>query len=228
MPTRLLEPSMPSRLWRLALGVLICGSGVAFMLAADLGLGPWDVLHQGVARRSGIPVGRVVILIGFIVLLLWIPLRQRPGLGTVANVLGVGTTIDIVLALIPPQLPLAWRIVLLLLGPMMFAFGSGLYIGVALGAGPRDGLMTGVTLRFGIPIWITRSTLEITALTTGWLLGGTVGIGTLYWAFSIGPMVGLALRRLAITGPFAVSASQQRGKAAIDRNDSTGDVGAGT
>lgn len=203
MPLTLPEPSLSTRLGRLVLGVLICGAGIAFMIAADLGLGPWDVLHQGVARRTGIPVGRVVILTGFVVLLLWIPFRQRPGIGTVANVLGVGTTIDVTLALLPAELPVSARVVMMLLGPMMFAFGSGLYIGVALGSGPRDGLMTGITLRFGIPIWITRSTLEITALTTGWLLGGTVGIGTIYFALGIGPMVGLALRRLAITGPFA-------------------------
>jgi len=204
MPATIPEPTLTARLVRLAGGVLICGAGIAFMIAADLGLGPWDVLHQGVARRTSIPVGRVVILTGFVVLLLWIPLRQRPGIGTVANVLGVGTTIDLTLALLPNELPLGWRVVMLLLGPMMFAFGSGLYIGVALGAGPRDGLMTGITLRFKIPIWITRSTLEFTALTTGFLLGGTVGIGTVYFAVGIGPMVGLALRRLAITGPFAV------------------------
>lgn len=199
------EPAFANRIIRLVLGVLICGTGIAFMLSAELGLGPWDVLHEGLARRSGLPVGRVVILTGFVVLLLWIPLRQRPGLGTVANVLGVGTTIDFVLGVLPAEIPLSWRIVMLLLGPILFAFGSGIYIGVALGTGPRDGLMTGVTLRFGVPIWKIRTTLEITALTTGWLLGGTVGIGTLYWALSIGPMVGFALPRLAITGPFARS-----------------------
>ncbi|MEX2533232.1 MAG: hypothetical protein WD360_04655 [Nitriliruptoraceae bacterium] len=204
MPAILPEPTLTVRFIRLAAGVLICGAGIAFMIAADLGLGPWDVLHQGMARRTNIPVGRVVILVGFVVLLLWIPLRQRPGIGTVANVLGVGTTIDLTLALLPNELPLGWRVVMLLLGPIMFAFGSGLYIGVALGAGPRDGLMTGITLRFNIPIWITRSTLEISALTTGWLLGGTVGIGTVYFALGIGPMVALALRHLAITGPFAI------------------------
>lgn len=203
MPETAPHPALVNRLIRLVLGVLICGTGIAFMLSAELGLGSWDVLHEGVARRTGIPVGRVVIFTGFFVLLLWIPLRQRPGIGTVANVLGVGTTIDIVLSIMPANIPLSLRIVMLLLGPMLFAFGSGIYIGVALGAGPRDGLMTGVTLRFGIPIWKVRTVLEVTALVTGWLLGGTVGIGTLYWALSIGPMVGFALPRLAIMGPFA-------------------------
>lgn len=204
MPVSNPDSTLATRLTRLVFGVVICGVGVAFMIAADLGLGPWDVLHQGVARRTGTPVGRVVIFTGFVVLLLWIPLRQRPGVGTLANVLGVGSIIDVTLALIPSELPFSVRVVMMLLGPMMFAFGSGLYIGVALGPGPRDGLMTGITLRFGIPIWITRSTLEITALTTGWLLGGTVGIGTVYFAVGIGPMVALALRHLAIMGPFAV------------------------
>lgn len=203
MPETAPQPALINRLIRLVLGVLICGTGIAFMLSAELGLGAWDVLHEGVARRTGIPVGRVVIFTGFFVLLLWIPLRQRPGIGTVANVLGVGTTIDIVLSIMPANIPLSLRIVMLLLGPMLFAFGSGIYIGVALGAGPRDGLMTGITLRFGIPIWKVRTALEVTALVTGWLLGGTVGIGTLYWTLSIGPMVGFALPRLAIMGPFA-------------------------
>jgi uncharacterized membrane protein YczE len=185
------------RLPRLLFGLVLCGLGIASMVAADLGLGPWDVLHQGLSRLSGIPIGTVGILVGLVVLGLWLPLRERPGLGTVLNVLVIGVVIDLTLLVLPTPGALWLRTLMMLAGPVLFAIGSGYYIGAGLGPGPRDGVMTGLARR-GVPVGVARAAIEITVLVAGWLLGGTAGAGTLVFAFGIGPLVHVFLPRLSL------------------------------
>lgn len=183
------------RLPRLLLGIALLGIGIAMTLQARLGVSPYDVLHQGLAKRIGLSFGTVVIGVGVVILLLWIPLRQRPGIGTVVNTLTVGLVIDLVLQVLPEPDLLAARVVLLLGGVVVAALGMGLYIGAGLGPGPRDGLMTGIAAK-GYPLWAVRTALEITALLAGWALGGNVGVGTVVFAFSIGPLGHFFLARL--------------------------------
>jgi len=185
------------RLPRLLLGLALCGIGIASMVAADLGLGPWDVLHQGLSRLTGIPIGMVGILVGVVVLGLWWPLRERPGIGTVLNVVVIGVVIDVVLLVLTTPASLWVRTAMMLLGPVLFAVGSGCYIGAGLGPGPRDGVMTGLARR-GLPVGAARALIELSVLLGGWLLGGTVGAGTLVFAFGIGPMVHVVLPRLSL------------------------------
>jgi uncharacterized membrane protein YczE len=175
------------RLPQLLVGIPVLGVGVALTLEARLGVSPYDVMHQGIAHRTGLSVGTVVILVGLVILLFWIPLRQRPGIGTVLNTLTVGLVIDLALRVVPEPDLLAARIPLLLVGILVTGLGMGLYIGAGLGPGPRDGLMTGIAAR-GHPIWAVRTVLELTALAAGWVLGGNVGVGTVLFAFSIGPL----------------------------------------
>ena len=186
------------RLLRLLVGLVLCGVGIATMVAADLGLGPWDVLHQGLEGITGIPIGRVGILVGLVVLVLWLPLPERPGVGTVLNVVVIGLVIDAVLLVLETPTSLAWRVALLVLGPVLFGIGSGFYIGARLGPGPRDGLMTGLARQRGWSVARVRTGIEVTVLGAGWLLGGTVGVGTLLFAGTIGPLVGFFLPRLAM------------------------------
>lgn len=181
------------RLPRLLVGLVVFGLGVAMLILADLGLAPWEVLHQGISFRTGVPIGTVGIITGALVLLLWIPLRERIGIGTIANVIVIGIVIDITLWLAPDTVssPVQqWT--LLIGGTLVVALGSGVYIGVGLGPGPRDGLMTGLGRR-GIPIGLARAVIELSVLVIGWLLGGTIGIGTLVFAFGVGPLVGWLL-----------------------------------
>lgn len=186
------------RLARLLLGLTLFGLGLALMVIADLGLSPWDVLHQGISRRTGIPIGTVVIITGFAVLLLWIPLRERIGIGTIANAIVIGLVLDGALLFLPETLNgLVLRWLALLGGVVIVAIGSGFYIGAGLGPGPRDGLMTGLAKR-GISIAWARAGIEIAVLVVGWTLGGTVGIGTVIFAFGMGPLVQYFLRRLSI------------------------------
>lgn len=186
------------RLPRLLLGLVLCGVGIASMVAGDLGLGPWDVLHQGISRRTGVPIGTVNILVGLVVLGSWLPLRERPGLGTVLNVLVIGTVIDLTLLVLSTPESLWLRALMMGAGPVLFGVGSGFYIGAGLGPGPRDGLMTGVARRSGVRVGGVRTGLELTVLLAGWLLGGTVGLGTVVFALGIGPVVQLSLRRWAL------------------------------
>ncbi len=174
------------RLPRLVAGLVLLGVGIAATLRARLGLSPYDVLHQGISERTGVSFGLVVILLGMVILLLWIPLRQRPGVGTIVNTLTVGLITNAVFDAIGPVHQLVLRWALLLGGVLVTALGVGLYIGCGLGPGPRDGLMTGIAAR-GFPIWLVRTCLELIALGAGWLLGGDVGIGTVIFAFGIGP-----------------------------------------
>lgn len=183
------------RLPRLVAGLLALGIGIAMMVEAGLGVSPYDVLHQGLADLTGLSFGTVVILLGALVLVVWIPLGQRFGIGTVINTLTVGLIVDAFLDWSPTPDTIALRWVYLLGGIVIIAFGVGLYIGAGLGPGPRDGLMTGIAAK-GYPLWLVRTGLELTALVAGWLLGGDVGIGTLLFAFGIGPLGHFFLLRL--------------------------------
>lgn len=175
------------RLPRLLLGIPCLGFGIAMILAARLGVSPYDVLHQGLADRTGLTFGTVVVLLGLLILLAWIPLRQAPGIGTVINTLTVGFVVDLALIWLPEPELIAERAVLLLGGIVVTALGMGLYIGSGLGPGPRDGLMTGIAAK-GLALWKVRTALELVALAIGWALGGDVGVGTVLFALSIGPL----------------------------------------
>lgn len=187
------------RLPRLVAGLVLCGLGVAFMVAADLGLAPWSVLDQGISEHTGIPIGTVSIIVGAAVLLAWVPLRERPGVGTVANIVLIGTTIDVALLVLDTPGSLVGRLLYLAIGAFLWGPGSGLYIGAGLGPGPRDGLMTGLAARGVGSIRLVRTGIELTALASGWLLGGSVGLGTVVFAVTIGPNVQFFLPRLTVS-----------------------------
>jgi uncharacterized membrane protein YczE len=189
--------SLPRRLASLYLGLGLFGASVAAMLRANLGVDPWDVLHQGIALRTGVRFGFVVIAVSVAVLLLWVPLRQRPGVGTISNVIVVGLAADGALAILPHPTGLVARFAFLVAGIVANAIATGLYIGAGLGPGPRDGLMTGLAAR-GHSIRLARTAIEVIVLGAGWLLGGTVGVGTLLYAVSIGPLAQLFIPRFAI------------------------------
>ena len=172
---------------QLYVGLVLYGLSSSLLVLAGLGLDPWNVFHQGLARHSSLAIGTWAILVGVVVLVLWIPLRQRPGIGTVSNVVVVGGTMDVVLGHVSSPHGLGWRIACLLVGVALNGVATGAYIGAGLGPGPRDGLMTGIAGR-GHSIRVVRTTLELSVLATGWLLGGTVGIGTVVYAVSIGPL----------------------------------------
>ncbi|SDO63347.1 Uncharacterized membrane protein YczE [Streptomyces sp. cf386] len=195
---RLKEGHLIRRLAQLYIGLALYGASSALLVEAGLGLEPWNVLHQGLAERTGLTIGVVSIIVGAAVLLLWIPLRQRPGLGTVSNVFVVGIAMDGSLALLPEAHSLAVRIPLLLAGILLNGVATGLYIAARFGPGPRDGLMTGLHRRTGRSIRLMRTAVEIAVVVTGFALGGTVGIGTLLYALSIGPLAQLFLRVFAV------------------------------
>jgi len=172
------------------------------IVASGLGLGPWDVFHQGISQRTGISLGWVVVGVGLLLLLLWIPLRQRPGLGTISNAIVVGLIIDLTLLFLTRPGSLAGRVGLLLGGVLVNGIATGLYIGAGLGPGPRDGLMTGLAAR-GHSIRLVRTTIELSVLAVGWWLGGTVGVGTLVYALAIGPLAHYFIPLLAVDQPGA-------------------------
>ena len=177
------------RLAQLFGGLALYGASMGLMIRSGLGLDPWDVLHEALSERTGLTFGTVTALTGALVLLCWIPLRQRPGIGTVANILVIAVAVDLTLAVTAPPSALAPRIVLMVAGVVLNGLASAAYIGVRLGPGPRDGLMTGLHARKGWSIRLVRTAIELTVLTTGWLLGGTLGIGTVLYALAIGPLV---------------------------------------
>jgi uncharacterized membrane protein YczE len=185
------------RFARLLAGLVLYGFSLGLLVEAALGLDPWDVFHQGLSIVTGRSIGTLVVLSSVGVLLLWLPLRQRPGPGTVLNALIVGPVLDATLALLPDAHGLPIRIALLLTAVGLNAVATALYIGAGLGPGPRDGLMTGLATR-GVPIIVGRTAIEVTVLAVGWLLGGTVGVGTVLYAFGIGPMAAWLLPRLTI------------------------------
>lgn len=180
---------MTRRLAQLLLGLSLYGAAMALMLRAGLGLDPWDVFHQGLAGRVGLSIGLLVNIVGALVLLLWIPLRQRPGIGTLANVLVIGTAMDLALMALPQLDGLAVRSASLVAAIAINGVAGAMYIGAGLGPGPRDGLMTGLARRTGWSLRLVRTGIELAVLASGWLLGGTVGVGTVLYAFAIGPIV---------------------------------------
>jgi len=183
------------RLPRLLVGIAVISVGISLVLDARLGVSPWDVLHQGLSDASGLSFGTIVVLVGLVVLLVWIPIRQRFGIGTVINTLSIGFIVDATRDLVPHVDEPALRWLMLVGGIVIASVGVGLYIGAGLGPGPRDGLMTGIAAK-GYPLWIVRTVIELLALGAGWAMGGDVGAGTVLFAFSIGPLGHWFLKRL--------------------------------
>jgi uncharacterized membrane protein YczE len=195
---RELRDALP-RLPRLMLGLVLFGLGIALMVEAGLGLGPWEALNQGIAVQTGQQIGTISVLLGIPILALWWPLGERPGIGTLLNVVSIGTATNVAIAVLPtpstagtPE-AIALRVVVMLLGVAIIALGSALYLSTDLGPGPRDGLMTGIHHRFGWSIRRSRTVVELIVLAIGWALGGTVGLGTIVFALGIGPLVQVML-----------------------------------
>ena len=185
------------RLARCIGGLALFGVGIALILEANLGAAPWDVFHQGISRLTNISVGTVIVATGLILLLVWIPLRQRPGIGTLLNALEIGITVNVIEPLVP-EVEAGWlRVIYLVTGILAIAVGSGAYIGAGLGTGPRDGIMMGLKAR-GLSVRVARTIIEITVLIIGALLGGTIGIGTLAFTVAIGPLVHALLPPLTL------------------------------
>lgn len=207
------------RVAQLFAGLTLYGASIGLLVRARLGLDPWDVFHQGLALRTGLQIGWIVVAVGALVLVAWIPLRQRPGFGTVANVVVVGVVANLALTLIPTPGTLALRMIFLVAGVLANGVATGLYIGAGLGPGPRDGLMTGLGQR-GLSIRVARTTIEVSVLVAGFALGGTVGIGTVVYAFAIGPLAAFFIPRFSHAG-YAQAASRgdrQPFRSGIDRN----------
>ncbi|MET0931896.1 MAG: hypothetical protein ABWX74_20445 [Aeromicrobium sp.] len=190
-----------ARLVRLTVGLFLYGFTMAMMVESTLGLDPWDVFHEGITKQVGLSFGQVVIVVGAVVLLLWIPLRQKPGVGTVLNVFVVGIAADVGIAVIAQPDAMWLRILLLLGGIVGNGFAGALYIGAALGSGPRDGLWLGLVRRTGRSVRLWRTVIELTVLVVGFALGGTVGVGTVLYAVTIGPIVQLFLRWTQVDVP---------------------------
>ncbi|NGY58877.1 hypothetical protein G7043_08030 [Lentzea sp. NEAU-D13] len=184
------------RLPQLFAGLWLYGASMAMQIRATLGLDPWDVFHEGLTRRTGLSFGLITAITGVLVLLAWIPLRQKPGVGTIANVVLIAVSVDVSLAIIPEPQGLLPRIVLLTLGIVLNAVAFAAYVGSRLGPGPRDGMVTGFCRRTGLSLRVVRTVVELLVLGTGWLLGGTVGIGTVLYALGIGPLSQLFLPML--------------------------------
>ncbi len=193
MRERFLSRSILPRLPGLLAGLVIFGLGIALMAQAGLGLGPWEAFHQGIGRLVGLELGTVSIILGIPILVLWWPLGERPGIGTLLNVVLIGTATNIGITVLPVAQGVAVQVAMMLAGVLVIAIGSGLYLAADLGAGPRDGLMTGLHHRFGWSIRRSRTAVEQTVLVAGFLLGGTIGIGTLVFALAIGPLVQICL-----------------------------------
>ena len=189
---------MARRVAQLACGLFFYGFAIALMIRAEVGVAPWDVLGQGVSLTTGLPFGLVTNIVGLIVLLLWIPIRQKPGIGTVFNVALVGPSAQVGLWMLPEIEGLFLRILVFVAGLLLLGIATGLYLGARFGPGPRDGLMTGIHHRFGGKIWIVRSSIELVVLTIGAVLGGNLGWGTLAFALLIGPIVHFTIPRLMV------------------------------
>lgn len=195
---------------QLLIGLFLYGIGIAFMVRGQIGAAPWDVLSQGITRHVPLTFGVVTILVSIVVLLLWIPLRQKLGIGTVLNALLVGPAADVGLAVIPPNQPLWLRICFFVIGLLVLSAATGLYIGAQFGPGPRDGLMTGLHKQTGWRIWIVRTGIEIIVVAAGWALGGNVGVGTVAFALLVGPLCQYFMRLFAMT----INRQPQKGVAA--------------
>jgi uncharacterized membrane protein YczE len=214
---------MLGRLIRLYAGLALFGASIALMVRAGLGLGAWDVFHQGLSRQTGLSLGWIVIAVAAVVMLAWIPLRERPGLGTLSNVVLVGLAVDTTLAVLASPDPTAARVAFLVTGIVSNGVAAALYIGADLGPGPRDGLMTGLARR-GHSIRLVRTCIELAVLAVGWLLGGTVGIGTIAYALSIGPLVQFFLPRLQVGGSAADDPDLARPRLAVPGTGPQSDV----
>jgi uncharacterized membrane protein YczE len=189
---------LPRRLAQLYVGLVLYGLSMGLLVRAELGVIPWDVLHQGLSLQLGLSMGTVVIAVSLVLLLLWIPLRERPGVGTISNALLVGLTLDVTLMVLPPVHDVPVRVLLVIGGVLLNAVATASYIGVHLGPGPRDGLMTGLVRRTGRSVQLVRTSIEALVVLVGWILGGTVGVGTVVYALTIGPLVQILLPRLSI------------------------------
>lgn len=207
---------MIRRLIQLFAGLSLYGFSIALALRSGLGLNPWDVFHQGLSHWVGGSVGLMVNVVGAIILLLWIPLRQRPGIGTISNILVIGTVADLSLSYLPTPVGLPMCMLWLAGGIVLNGVAGGAYIGAGLGPGPRDGLMTGLVRRTGWSVRVVRTSIEIAVLAAGWLLGGTVGFGTLLYAISIGPLVHIFLPLFTIgeRDPHKGSSQDEHGRGA--------------
>jgi uncharacterized membrane protein YczE len=181
------------RLPQLLVGLVLYGVSLALMVRGNIGLAPWDVLHSGLIRHVPITLGQAVVVMSFVVLLLWIPLRETPGIGTVANALVVGFSADATLALLEPAHGIAARTALMVGGVLLCGLASALYIGAQLGRGPRDGLMTGLARRTGLSLRLVRTGIEVAVVLIGLALGGVLGLGTVVYALAIGPLTQLML-----------------------------------
>jgi uncharacterized membrane protein YczE len=197
------------RLARCAAGLFCFGAGIACFVHSNLGVPPWDVLHQGISEKADIKMGTVIIIVGVVLLLAWIPLRMKPGIGTIMNAIQIGLVENFMDDLLPHSQLIVARVAFLVAGMLFIAFGSGLYIGAELGSGPRDGLMLGLNKRFGISIRLARTTVEIVVLVVGLILGGSIGLGTFVFAFGIGPLVQKALIALRMSPSLNESATGQ-------------------
>ncbi|NJP91327.1 hypothetical protein HCN51_17995 [Nonomuraea sp. FMUSA5-5] len=193
-----LPSSLPARLVRLYGGLALYGLGIALQVKSGLGNGPWNVFHEGAALRTGLTIGTVILVVGALVMLLWIPMRQKPGLGTISNVLLVGPFADAAVFLLPTPQHLAFQTFYLVMGVVTIALSTLLYIGAGMGPGPRDGIMTGL-VRLGLSVRVARLSIEVAVLIAGWLLGGTVGLGTVVFALAIGPLTQLFTRWFPLT-----------------------------
>jgi uncharacterized membrane protein YczE len=191
--------SRARRLVQLYGGLALYGLSAALLVEAHLGLDPWDVLHQGIAKRTGISIGVSTIAISIVVLFLWIPLRQRPGLGTLSNAILIGVWIDVSLFLLPRPGTILFRVSFLIVGILANGIATGLYIGAGLGPGPRDGLMTGLAAR-GRSIRVVRTAIEVAVLALGFVMGGSVGIGTVAYALAIGPLAHVTIPLFTVGG----------------------------
>ena len=198
--------TMTRRIVQLFVGLFFYGFAIALMVRAAIGVAPWDVLSQGLVKQTGIPFGVITVIISGVVLLLWIPIRQKPGIGTVFNAFLVGPFVEVGLFLLPTPGDPIGKILFFAGGLALLAIATGLYIGARFGPGPRDGLMTGIHNRYGVRIWIVRTCIEVVVLSIGWILGGNVGIGTLAFALLIGPMVNVTIPFLRVPEPVSAPA----------------------
>jgi uncharacterized membrane protein YczE len=195
------------RIVQLLAGLFAYGIAISLMVQAGIGVAPWDVLTQGISKQTGLDFGLLTNIIGLGVLLCWIPIKQRPGIGTVANVLLIGPSAQLGLWIFPKQHLLVFQLLLFVVGLVLLALATGLYIGARMGPGPRDGVMTGIHVRTGWRIWMVRTAIEVTVLLIGWALGGNFGPGTIAFALLIGPMVSVTIPWLRVPEANATSSA---------------------
>jgi uncharacterized membrane protein YczE len=196
------------RIVQLLVGLFLYGIAISLMVQAGIGVAPWDVLTQGLSRQTGLDFGLLTNIIGGVVLLCWIPIRQRPGLGTLANVLLIGPSAQLGLWIFPKETAIGFQLLFFTGGLLLLAIATGLYIGARMGPGPRDGLMTGIHARTGWKLWAIRTAIEVTVLLIGWALGGNFGPGTIVFALLIGPMVAVTIPWLRVPTPVVTSTPQ--------------------